>query len=245
MSARVSVSIVSHGHGRLVLDLLVDLARIASPHVREVILTLNVPELAPFEPPALPVPLRVLRNASPKGFGANHNAAFAVAGGDVFAILNPDLRLDEDPFGPLLEALDRPGVVLAGPRVLDEAGAPAPSARALYTPLEIASRLWRDPRVPDDPDWLAGMFLLVDADAYRGIGGFDERYFLYIEDVDLCTRLRLRGGRLVLVPEATVRHAAQHASHRSLRHLRWHTAGMLRYWASPGFWRLVAGRASR
>jgi N-acetylglucosaminyl-diphospho-decaprenol L-rhamnosyltransferase len=239
----ISVSIVSHGHGPLVLAVLEDLARLDSPHVAEVLLTLNVPEAPGFEPPAMPVPLRVVENRVPRGFGANHNAAFARAISPHFAILNPDLRLSQDPFGALLEALESPRVALAAPRIVDERGATAPSGRRLYTPLEIASRAWRAPGVPDEPEWFAGMFLVVRADAFAEVGGFDERYFLYIEDVDLCTRLRVRGWRLAYVPGVAVRHAAQHTSHRSLRHLRWHLAGILRYWTSPGFRRRLSQRS--
>lgn len=231
----ITASIVSHGHGPTVEAFLADLARIDSPHVAEVVLTLNVPEASDFAPPPMPMPLRIIENRAPRGFGANHNAAFACASGNRFAILNPDLRLDEDPFGPLLEALDRPEIALAAPRVVDQRGRTAPSGRGLYTPLEIASRLWRDPGVADEPEWVAGMFMVVRAEVFASIGGFDERYFLYIEDVDLCTRLRVAGWRLAYVPCVAVTHAAQHASHRSLRHLRWHAAGMLRYWTSSGF----------
>ncbi|MFZ4757331.1 MAG: glycosyltransferase family 2 protein [Burkholderiaceae bacterium] len=234
-SRSVSVSVVSHGHGPLLRALLEDLARLDSPHVAEVILTLNIPEAPGFSVPALPVPLRVIANPEPRGFGANHNAAFALAAAPRFAILNPDLRLDADPFGLLAQALDAPRVALVAPRIVDEAGAPAPSARRLYTPLEIVSRLWRHAGTLDEPEWLAGMFLMARADAFAEVGGFDERYFLYIEDVDLCTRLRVSGWTLAVVPQAVARHAAQHASHRSLQHLRWHIASMLRYWRSPGF----------
>ena len=240
----MSVSVVSHGHGPLLCALLEDLARIASPQVAEVILTLNIPEAPGFSVPSLPMPVRVISNPEPRGFGANHNAAFALAVAPRFAILNPDLRLDTDPFGLLADALDAPRVALVAPRIVDDRGAQAPSARRLYTPLEIVSRLWRHAGTLDEPEWLAGMFLLARAEAFAEVGGFDERYFLYIEDVDLCTRLRVRGWTLAVVPQAVARHAAQHASHRSVRHLRWHVAGMLRYWRSPGFRQRLRGRAS-
>lgn len=238
----VSVSIVSHGHGALVLALLSDLGRLDPPSVGEVILTLNVPEDEPFEPPPMPVPLRVVRNASPRGFGANHNLAFALARGAWFAILNPDLRLDTDPFECLLGAFETPEVAIAGPRIVDPAGRVAASARRLYTPLEIGARLVRPARAVASPDWIAGMFMLARADAFAAVGGFDERYFLYIEDVDLCTRLRAAGWRVVFIPEVTAIHDARFASHRSLRHLAWHVTGMLRYWRTPAFWRCLRAR---
>jgi GT2 family glycosyltransferase len=224
----------------MVLDLLGDLVRLASPHVIEVLLTLNVPETEPFEVPDLgATPLHIIHNEGPKGFGANHNAAFSISRGDCFAVLNPDLRLETDPFGDLVAALGSPGIGMVAPRILNADGTPAPAARALYTPLEIASRLWRKPGLDTAPAWLAGMFLVARADAFRQVGGFDDRFFMYIEDVDLSTRLTLAGWRLAIVDEVQVLHAAQYASHRSIKHLRWHVSGMLRYWTSPGFWRLL------
>jgi N-acetylglucosaminyl-diphospho-decaprenol L-rhamnosyltransferase len=237
-AAPVSVSVVSHGHGAMVRDLLLDLAHLASPWLGEVILTLNIPEEAGWVPPAVPYPLRVIENPQPRGFGANHNAAARLARGAVLAILNPDLRLDREPFGPLYAALMRPQIGLVAPCIVTDTGELAPSARRLYTPWEVVSRFWRTTVRVDRPDWLAGMFLMVRRETFAYLGGFDERYFLYVEDVDLCTRMRLAGWQLALLDQVRVRHAAQYASHRSWRHLRWHVTGMLRYWRSPGFWRL-------
>lgn len=240
------LSVVSHGHGPLVRALLEDLARLAPRTLRRVVLTVNVPESERFEDLAGALPLQIVHNASPRGFGANHNAAFRLAGEPCFAIVNPDVRLERDPFDALLGALSAPGVGMVAPRVVDAQGRVAPSARRLYTPLEIASRLWRRERAAARPEWLAGMFLVVRREAFERVGGFDERYFLYIEDVDLGTRMRRAGLTLRTVDEATVLHLAQHASHRSLRHLRWHVGGMARYWTSPGFrWALVHREGAR
>jgi GT2 family glycosyltransferase len=73
------------------------------------------------------------------------------------------------------------------------------------------------------------MFMLFVAADYAALGGFDEDYFLYYEDVDLCVRLWCAGRRIVLCPQAAVLHAAQRASHRNLRHLAWHLGSMARY----------------
>jgi len=63
--------------------------------------------------------------------------------------------------------------------------------------------------------------------------GFDERYFLYYEDVDICARLNLAGFPVAVLPECTVVHHAQRSSHRSLRYLRWHISSMMRFFMSP------------
>jgi GT2 family glycosyltransferase len=85
----------------------------------EVVLTLNVPERLPFDPHGFPYPVTVLENPMRKGFGANHNAAFRVARGEYFCVLNPDIRLERDPFPLLIAELVKPGVAAAAPRILD------------------------------------------------------------------------------------------------------------------------------
>jgi GT2 family glycosyltransferase len=83
--------------------------------------------------------------------------------------------------------------------------------------------------IPFFPHWVAGMFMLLRSETYTAIGGFDERYYLYYEDVDLCRRLRARGLEVVLVPEAHVVHLARRASWHDLQHFLWHARSALRY----------------
>jgi hypothetical protein len=88
--------------------------------------------------------------------------------------------------------------------------------------------------VPFSPDWVAGMFMLFRNELFREIGGFDERYFLYYEDVDLCFRLRQHGYDVVLVPDARAAHFAQRQSHRNPRYLLWHVRSLVRFLLSRG-----------
>ncbi len=246
----IAVSIVSHGHGRMVEALLGDLA--ACPEVARVILTLNVPEPEPAMPAALAGRVEVLRNAAPKGFGANHNAAFARSDAPYFCVLNPDVRLGENPFPALLGCL-KDGAALAAPLVANPDGATEDSARRfpgfaslLAKALGLADGAYRfgrnDP--PFHPDWVAGMFMLFAAADYAALGGFDEGYFLYYEDVDVCVRLWRSGRKITLCPQAAVMHAAQRASHRHLRHLAWHLRSMGRYFIRH-WGRLPAAGAGR
>lgn len=231
----ITVSIVSHGHGRMIDALLGDLA--ACPEVARVILTINVPEQEPLVPAGLSGRTLVLRNAAPKGFGANHNAAFAHCDTPYYCVLNPDVRFDANPFPALLGCL-KDGVALCAPAVTSPAGEIEDSARhfpgllGLFAKLlGIADGRYRYARSdpPFHPDWVAGMFMLFVAADYAALGGFDEDYFLYYEDVDLCVRLWRSGRKIVLCPQAAAVHAAQRASHRNLRHLAWHLGGMARY----------------
>jgi GT2 family glycosyltransferase len=83
--------------------------------------------------------------------------------------------------------------------------------------------------LPFSPDWIAGMFMLFRSELFREVGGFDERYFLYYEDVDLCFRLRQHGYEVILVPDARAVHFAQRQSHRNLRYLLWHVRSLVRF----------------
>jgi hypothetical protein len=94
---RVSISVISHGHGPLIATLLADIA----VHVRtpiEVILTLNLPETLPFEPARFAFPLRIVENAAPTGFAANQNAAFRLSRGGSSARSTPTSGSSETRF---------------------------------------------------------------------------------------------------------------------------------------------------
>lgn len=249
----LSVSIVSHSQGELVAELLRDLAKQCYGTPMEVLLTLNLPETLPFDLSRFPFPVVVIKNARPLGFGANHNQAFERSTGEFFCVLNPDIRLAHDPFPALRNALAERGVGLSAPRVLNPEGLPEDSARPFPSPMMILLKAFRlgqgRPYVVGTqtlyPDWVAGMCMLLRAAQFKQLGGFDTRYFLYYEDVDLCARLRLSGMQVVLTPAAQVTHAAQRASHRKLRYLVWHVRSFLRFSCSPVYWKVHPKAQSR
>jgi N-acetylglucosaminyl-diphospho-decaprenol L-rhamnosyltransferase len=235
----ISVSVVSHGHGAMLQPLLHSIAQYCRGEL-ELIVTLNLPEPPP-ERDDCPFPVQLIENATPKGFGENHNAAFRLARGAYFCVLNPDIRLTCDPFPQLIAQLvasPRPGVI--APRVITPDGKLEDSARPFPTPASIfAKAMGHNPdrdrlgsRLSDDAlavDWVAGMFLLFPRGVFAELGGFDERYFLYYEDVDLCSRLQSLGREVRVCGAVSVIHDARRESHRNLRYLRWHLTSMLRF----------------
>ena len=246
---RVCVSVVSHLQARLVKSLLEDLAG----HCREtvaVILTLNVDEPLPFEVGDFGYPIELVRNSSARGFGANHNAAFRLCQRRTFCALNPDIRLAANPFPALLEELQRDRTGVVAPRIVDPSGRTEDSARRFPTlRILVAKALGRASALdyeigpaPFSPDWVAGMFMLFTHDAFRAVGGFDERYFLYYEDVDICARLRAADYAVRLVPAVSAVHHARRASRSDWRHRAWHLQSVLRYLLTRG---RSAGRATR
>jgi N-acetylglucosaminyl-diphospho-decaprenol L-rhamnosyltransferase len=231
-SPTVVVSIVSHAHGVQIQALLEALARLNSPVVSRVVLTLNVPEAEPQRPAGgFPFALDIVRNAVPIGFGANHNQALASAQEAFVCVLNPDVVLGDDPFVPLVNALAGHAAGCAYPIQVNESGRVQDSERELPSPWALLRRRLLG-RTEQRVDWVNAACLLLPTSVWRELAGFDERYFMYCEDVDFCLRLRLAGGALIKAPVEIV-HAGQRASGRRLDHLAWHVRSLFRLWMSP------------
>lgn len=230
------LSLVSHRQASLANHFLRDLER--THEVTELVVTENVPDTGLVLPNHLPV--RRLQNPSPMGFAGNHNQAFEGCDQSFFCVANPDIRLLSNPFPGLLAAMQDPGVGLVAPLVLCPAGDPEDNARRFPTPWNLGRKLLGgdDGRyhlqpsqtlAPQPVEWVAGMFLLFRSEAFRDVGGFDAKFHLYYEDVDICARLWKSGWKVMCDPGVTVVHEAQRASRRNPRYMSWHAASMARY----------------
>ena len=170
------------------------------------------------------------------GLGRALNLGMARGAGRHFLILNPDVEVAPGSIDALVEFLDgHPSVGIVGPQLLDPGGSLQHSARTFYTLKAILlrrtflgrlfpnARAIREHLMLDwdhadvrDVDWLLGAALLVRREAVEDVGGMDERFFLYFEDVDWCSRMHRRGWRVVYLPAARMVHAHQRASARGL-----------------------------
>lgn len=233
----VCLSIVSHGQGHLIRLLLGDLLGLRD-EISEIIVTLNLPEDESFLGEYRDqLPIFTIRNEKPKGFGANHNAAFAVCKSAFFIVVNPDVRLRDFELARLLSAATSVPVGVAAPGVYSEDGVLQDSARSFPTVSQLLRRKLGRTTGPDynidlapiKVDWVAGMFMVFRREVYQTIGGFDERYFMYFEDVDICRRLHALGFTVLLLPEVRVVHEAQRASRRKMRYFLWHLSSACRY----------------
>lgn len=228
----ITASIVSHGHGEMVAGLAEDL--LACPEVSRIVIIQNIPEEVVYPGDQR---LVVRRNDVLRGYGANHNAALADTNTPFVCVLNPDIRLQGNPFPALLRAFDDKSVALTAPKIVSLNGATEDSARRFPTIFSIAAKALggddgtysETPASVIHPDWLAGMFLLLRCEAFAKVGGFDEKFYLYYEDVDLCWRLRRDGCQIVQDRAVAVTHDARRESRRSLRFAKWHLASMMRY----------------
>lgn len=242
----ITVSVVSHQQIGLVQSLLADMSQYCSKVSIGVVLTLNVNEQISFDSSAYGFSIQVIRNVTPKGFAANHNQAFKCTNSEYFCVLNPDIRLSSDPFDELLKCLKDADIGVVAPLVVGNDGLIEDSARHFPSPLKILCKLVSKCRGGDYmigdklvyPDWVGGMFMLFPRYVFESLGGFDQHYFLYYEDVDLCARLRLKGYEVVLCPVSKVIHYAHRSSHRNFRFFRWHLTSMMRFFFSAVYWRV-------
>jgi len=229
----VTASIVSHSHGPMVAALVGDL--LTCEEVEKIVVTQNIPEDTHYPEDDR---LAVRRNPGIRGYGANQNAALRTADTPLFCVLNPDIRLTGNPFPALLRVMENPRLSACAPIITTPGGDREDSARKFPTLVTLGAKAlglsdgtYASDQEAMNPDWLAGMFLLLRASSFREVGGFDEKFFLYYEDVDLGWRLRRRGYELQQVREASVIHDARRASRRDWRHGRWHLASMVRFLA--------------
>ncbi len=232
-------SIVSHGHGKLVGQLLASIieSRLIDPVRDQVIVTLNLPEDEGFLVEGSPLPMTVIRNKSPKGFGANHNAAFANCKTDLFCVLNPDLQLESLDLAYMRQVLADPSVGAWAPQVFSPAMTVEDSARKFPTPAILFRRIFLKQysidyvasNTPVEVDWVAGMFMAFRSNVFGAHNGFDESYHMYMEDVDICRRLHLASLKIIYDTRTAVVHDARRDSRRKLKYLIWHALSLSIY----------------
>ena len=182
------------------------------------------------------------------GFSYGCNLGAARGRAPYVLLLNPDARIDERSLRALRAVLERDSAAgIVGPRTLDDDGSLVPSQRreprlrstlgqALFAHRVLPGATWTDELITDtaayerreSPDWLSGACLLVRRDALEAIGGFDEGFFLYCEDTDLCRRLRNLGWGVRYEPAATAHHVGG-ASLPRHRLLAVHARSRVRY----------------
>lgn len=235
---QVTLSIVSHGQGSIVRNFLEDCRSIVGASF-EILLTLNIREDLSCYNDFSDLPIRIIENKRPLGFGANHNAAFRISLGKVFIIVNPDIRAPGLDLSRLVSLIEMPGVGACAPRVLGANGAVEDSARYFPTFARLLARFMLRQRkldyelsgcTPIAVDWVAGMFIAFRREAFAAIGGFDDRrFFMYMEDADICRRLNNAGWAVLLDPRVDVTHLAQRASKKRLDHMIWHTVSAIRF----------------
>jgi GT2 family glycosyltransferase len=186
----------------------------------------------------------LIANEDNRGFAAANNQAWAVSRGDYLFLVNPDSILEPNALQGAIDYLEAHRECgLVGGLLLDDDGARAPSARRfptlvrkMLTQSGIADRFpkskilggadyrWHDHHKPLDVDWVPGAFTAIRRDLVEQIGFFDERYYLYYEETDLCRRAKQYGWAVRFIPDAVVHHSGG-ASSRKVKQYTFDEAG--------------------
>lgn len=197
--------------------------------------------------------LEVMRLPRNVGFGGAANAGVAAVAGDVVALLNPDIQVPDPKAIPrLLEHMEDSRVGIVAPSLRLPSGELQDSVRTVPTPRNILERRlgdrssgWLMPERAMDVPWVVGAAMLLRRSAFTEVGGFDPRYHVYFEDVDLCERLRRKGWLIRFDPAVVLAHQHQGESRRTV--LGWSTRQHMRsaclfYARFPSYlWRAGAG----
>jgi hypothetical protein len=194
------------------------------------------------------------------GYSRGVNIGIQNSQGDYILILNPDVIITEDALDKMLEYMKKhPDIGMLGPKMLNFNGTAQRSYFSFYKPITIiARRLWlgkfkpfkkalydflmadSDPDKIQTPDWLMGSAIMVNKQAIKKVGGMDERFFMYFEDVDWARRFWHNDYKVVYYPEAVVYHYHQRESKSRLglfdalfnKKTRWHIASAVKF-----FWK--------
>lgn len=237
----ISISIVSHKQNALVNRLLASLAACESLSECEILITEDVRDSVEIDEEAVGVPIKRIVNHTSQGFARNQNQAFQHASGDYFCILNPDVRWVEPVFLTLLDKISSGVCDIAAPLVVDSMGRPQDSFRNMPSPKTLFLRriLRQHPQLPQFergdfvyPDWIAGTFMLLTAEVFRQLGGFDNRYRMYFEDVDFCSRATLAGYRIGVDTNVRIFHVGRFQSRGLNKFLLWHLQSSARFFGS-------------
>jgi GT2 family glycosyltransferase len=179
--------------------------------------------------------VNTIYNPGKAGYGANHNLNLQRARGRYFVIMNSDMTLSPEVFTTLQDYMDsRPDVGIVAPKVLNPDGSLQGLIKRYPTVWDLfLRRCMRGPLMrffrcridryemrdvgydrECEVPFLSGAFMFCRSEVLKSLGGFDERYFLYFEDADLCRRVQ-ETHRTMYCPAATVTHFWGRAAHRS------------------------------
>jgi len=236
---KVVFSLVIHDQSSLVEPLINDLFTLMKDISMKVILRVNTHEDISILNRFLSDPrLIVIFNLEQHGYGRNHNLNFDLEKSDYFVVLNPDIRLICNKIDLLTRHFSSADVGVVAPAVvssdysLEDSIRRFPSVAALIKryAFKLDVGLERRALLGSKVDWCAGMFMVFSSESFRLVKGFDTKYFMYLEDADICLRLRYKAKRnVVYEPSYVCIHNAQRASRSISKALFWHISSLLKF----------------
>lgn len=242
---RIFISVVSHGHGELISSL----DTLSSLNNNFIVVVKNNKKDDKLVNYTTSNNIKLINSQYGEGFGANNNIVFnfcreelGLQQDDLFVVLNPDLVITSDSLHKLQNYFLNKDLSIATVNLFkDEAFAEYdPSIRNFPSLLDFSSSILGlgnktiidKSKLEDNTfvDWSAGSFLAFRASHYFLLRGFDERYFMYCEDVDICQRSADLGRKVYFIKDIKCVHLAQHSNRNIFsKHFLWHLRNAVRY----------------
>ena len=196
----------------------------------------------------------LIKNSTPKGFGENNNLGAAIANGEYLAIINPDIILFDQCLDLMLDFMkSNPDTGILVPKLLNKDYTYQNSVRRFITPKIFLSRALARGNDSDlskgnsyylckDIDinkiqpinWSVGAAYFISSNHYKSLNGFDEDYFLYMEDEDLCLRSWKMGKPVIYFPKASMVHNHMRSSKKLGKSMKWHFQSLFTFWKKNG-----------
>jgi len=258
MAGMISVIYVSYRSGREILDSLDSLAASGTRRPLEIIVVDNASGDDSVALLSTRPGIRLIENRENLGLSRAVNQGLRAAGGEFLLVLNPDILVKPGSLDALADFLEaHPQAGMAGSKLLNEDGSLQHSCRSFYTLWTIIlrrtplGRLFRNSKAirhhlmldfdhesSRRVDWILGACMMTRRRALADVGGMDERFFLYFEDVDWCYRMAARGWEVWYAPDSVMTHLYRRASARSpfSRSLLAHISSFFHYYEkwNPG-----------
>lgn len=183
------------------------------------------------------------------GFAYAMNKGLKVAHGRYLAIMNSDDIFNSD-ISSMIDFMDEhPEIGAIAPQMRDKEGSIQDTAR---TYVSMPRYVWRqmkriighkssilDTKIDyssiQTVDWVIGAFIMVSRQAYIATGGLDERYFMYAEDLDWCTRIRQQGFEVVYYPKVIITYKGSRRARNNSKYARIFIDSHIKYWKKFGF----------
>ncbi|WP_108649846.1 glycosyltransferase family protein [Dongshaea marina] len=243
---QVFMSIISHNHG----DLICKLDCISKLSNRfNIIVKSNVPDDIRLQSYCRGAKITLLDQNYGLGFGHNNNYVFdycvdnkELSDDDYFILLNPDVVVDDLNLHLLVERMTESSIDIATINLYKDCNYQEYDKSIRHFPklIDFVNSFlgWGNPTEIDknsvkeqsEVDWCAGSFMAIRASHYKKLRGFDQGYFMYCEDIDICYRSSGLGKRVTYFPDIQAVHLAKHANRKIFsKHFYWHVMSVFRF----------------
>lgn len=236
----LTISIVSHKQADLISPLLNNLIKFKNS-IEKILITINIPEDTKSISNLKNSKIHFIFNKYPKGFGENHNQAFKLCRSKYFCVMNPDIRIERNIFKKLIQVKEKNNINIFTPNIKKDIKSYAINCRKFPSKFYIFKRHLMIPNyeyikkisnVVKYTDWVGGMFMLFDSKDYQKLQGFNEAYFLYFEDVDICYRANKIGFTIASSTDKKLDliHLAQRKSLKNIKYYLLYLKSFITYY---------------